>query len=353
MKVKTFFIAILLLFSIPSFLLSWNISNSEQQLINSGKQYSFPSEKFSKKEIRKTWDYLKSLTHLGLEKSGLCLVNIENETINYLSLFPLNEEQNLKIQGFISALECLNQFRKIPSCDFILALENFDRPIVLKQLQIPVFAVSKEKGNHKVWLIPRFWNWDREASFQNSTTPFETKMDSACWRGAPTDGKYEFYSWDLNPRASFCLKCKNQPLIDAGFYSSGIKSFEKWFVENEISKEYKTPIEQSNYKYLISIDGKNAPSSFEWQLFTGSVVLKKQSNREEWFYPYLKEGKHFLSFDSEEELLSIIDKLQKNEPFAKELAKNSTSFAIEYLKDINLFDYLQQLLISYRNNLQD
>ncbi|MBV9571350.1 MAG: hypothetical protein JO056_08925 [Alphaproteobacteria bacterium] len=60
------------------------------------------------------------------------------------------------------------------------------------------------------------------------------------------------------------------------------------------NKEFVPPAEQLQYKYLISIQGKDVGSSFGWQLGTNSVLLKEDYPWEVFFDCHLKAWEHFV-----------------------------------------------------------
>jgi len=88
------------------------------------------------------------------------------------------------------------------------------------------------------------------------------------------------------------------------------------------------------YKYLISTDGLNcAWSRVEWILFSNSLLLKDQSTKEQWFYPFLKDKENCVIFDplKPESLVEIVKDLEANESEVLNMIENANELANEYL----------------------
>ena len=126
----------------------------------------------------------------GIEACGLVRICYSHATATYEPLFPLSLDQSRSLQGFLSALFLLDS---LPDFDLILSLILYDRPLLLMNTTVPIFAVSKEKHNPKIILIPRFQNLEQETLFQRLPTDWDTKKEIAMWRGFATDGDYRYY----------------------------------------------------------------------------------------------------------------------------------------------------------------
>lgn len=65
--------------------------------------------------------------------------------------------------------------------------------------------------------------------------------------------------------------------------------------------------EQIAFKYIIVPDGSSLPDRFSRQLGYGSVVLKSKSPYYEFWWDHLEVGKDYLSFESVDELIDMVD----------------------------------------------
>ncbi len=331
---------------------SWNVSPEcfdgkppawMQQTIE--RDLSFFQQGVHTHEIALCLQRLKGIQ--GIEKAGLVHIQFVRAEATYAPLFPLSTEQTSALNHFLSALNHL----PLPDFDLILSVSpSFDRPFLLLHTTVPIFAVSKECHNHKVVLIPRLWNSEREALFHH-LPDWETKTAKAFWRGFATDTPYGFYDWDCKPRSRLVLESLHHPdLLDAAIVASPHLDayLLKWLDSLSYLAPFTPPEQQCAYKYLISIDGSASPSTFEWQLFSHSLLFKAESNRVEWFYDALLQDQHFLSFHpGGNDLIEKISWAITHDEEAFAMAKRARLFAEEHLRDEDLFVYLYHLLSTY------
>ena len=297
---------------------------------------------FSKAEIFKCIERLKQMQ--GIEGSGLVLFGLSQGKVSWEPLFPLSVEQSARCHGFVSALHQLGALCPLPALDFLVSFNrSFDRPLLLTKTSVPILALSKEQHNSKVVLIPKLWDTNREMHLHGGGI-WQKKIEKALWRGSATDGLYGFYGWDCRPRARLALLSRHyRDFIDMAFIpSSDLDHYMNgWMQTLGLMSHFMPSREQAAYKYLISIDGKNSPSSFEWQLFSGSVVLKSESNRIEWFYHALCPGRHFVPFHLRgKDLIDKVIWLRSHDKKAEQIAENGYVFAMHHLLDEEAFVYL-------------
>jgi hypothetical protein len=110
-----------------------------------------------------------------------------------------------------------------------------------------------------------------------------------------------------------------------------------------------TPKEQSEYKYIINIDGHVSAFRLSLELGMGSVILKVNSQYKLWFSPLLIPNVHYIPI--KEDLSDLIDKIKwckDNDEKCKKIAQNARKFYEKYLSKNSILDYLQFLLISLR-----
>ena len=303
---------------------------------------------FTKGDVSACLQNLKNVQ--GIEACGLVRIRYSHATATCEPLFPLFLDQSRAMQGFLSALLLLDS---LPDFDLILALNpSFDRPLLLMKTTVPIFAFSKEKHNSKIILIPRFQNLEREMLFQRLPTDWDAKKDIAMWRGFATDGDYRYYDWDFKPRARLALQSRlHRDLLDAAIVPSPNLDpyISRWLDGLTILSPFIPPESIAQCKYLLALDGRAAPTSLEWQLFSRSLIFKADSTQVEWFYDLLIPGTHYLPFDPIriDELLEKISWAKSHDFESKQIADNGYLFATEHLRTKDLLDYLFHLLSAY------
>jgi hypothetical protein len=354
---KTF----LLLLFFHSSVFSWNISSEslKKKLQNDPTPWMLQgierdllsfNQGFSQSDILACLEKLKRVQ--GIELAGLISIHFTNGKGSAVPLVALNPEQLAHCNGFLSALSQLHCIAPLPDLHLILCVSSsFDRPLLLRETSVPILAVSKERYNRKVVLVPRLWSPEREILFPPIAFNWNEKIEKAFWRGSPTDGPYGFFDWDCRPRARLVLSARyHNALIDASFIApTALNAYmTQWLKNLHLFSSFITPEQQAAYKYLISLDGKSSPSSFEWQLFSQSLIFKASSSRIEWFYHALLPGVHFIAFaPNGQDLIEKILWAKTHDREAREIAETSHFFAMHNLLDEDALVYLYHLLHRY------
>ena len=91
---------------------------------------------------------------------------------------------------------------------------------------------------------------------------------------------------------------------------------------------FKTMAEQSNYKYIIHIDGNVHAYRLLSTMMTGSLILRVESPYISWVDHLIESGKHYLMVKSDlSDLLKIIKWCEKHPEKAREIAEAGREFA--------------------------
>lgn len=351
-----------ILTSLPISLIGWNISpesilekskNISPKWIEKALEEDFAAfqQGFSSEDIDHCLEKISNMKDVQL--NGFVRIHFRGGSIDSKPLSPLNEKEQIQLEGFLSVLDTLYQVFPLPELDFVVSLSHYaDRPLLKKEISIPILAASKEKHHSKIVLIPPLWNPQREELLLSlSNSSWEEKTELAVWRGSPSDGPYGHYDWDFRNRSRLALLSKQNPdFLDARFIFEGISNppGKGSITSNRLNSSFMIPQEQAKHKYLISIDGASAPSSLEWQLFTKSLVFKTHSNQIQWFYRGMNQELFYISFH--QNCRDLIDKIywaMIHDEEAKIIAAKSYDFAIKTLLDEELFLYLYRVLEIY------
>lgn len=310
-------------------------------------------------QIEKTIKIL--LEQPKVELLQLVRIKILQNTVEVFPVSPLSTVSEERLENLREALEILNRLTKLPKLDFLLSLADaFDRPYFITLSIAPIFTVCKSIHNEKAIIFPEaFWNPNREALFQKikiaaNEIPLEKRKQIAFWRGSMSDGEYLMYEWDFKPRPRLIFQSRSFPeLIDAAFViNEKINNihplWQRWLKDNCFFTPFVPAEEQMQYRYLIAIDSYGSPKSLEWQLFSGSVVLKQNTKKRSWYDDGLLPYVHYVPFRSDSiDLTNQIVWLKENEAKELEIAYNAKVFAEERLSDEMAFLYMYKLFISY------
>lgn len=106
-----------------------------------------------------------------------------------------------------------------------------------------------------------------------------------------------------------------------------------------------TPQEQTEYKYIVNVDGHVASYRLSLELSSGTCILLADSEYKLWYRHLLQPFVHYVPVKSDlSDLLQKIQWCKKNDGKCLEIAKNAKKFAEKYLTKNGILDYLEKLL---------
>jgi hypothetical protein len=304
----------------------------------------------SEKAILETFRKIPQLQ--GGNRFGLVLVQI-GATIESKSSFGLSKAHLNYLENLLQALRELDAIVPLPKVSFIVALKgHYDRPYILRFTSAPVFTCGKKRLNQSSVLLPSplFYG----SVLRTAAPPWEKRIPKAFWRGSMTGGVYSQYEWDTKPRARLVFHSRWIPnLLDAGFIENEhlyqlSTSWRTWLYDQGLIKRFTVPQDQLVHRYLVAMDSDTVPSCFNWQLLSGSAILKERSSNIEWYYKGLQPFVHYLPFRSDcSDLEEKILWLKNHDTEAQQIAQNAQMLAKERFTDHSIILYLYHLLKSY------
>lgn len=305
--------------------------------------------------------------------------------------FPISEgDTNVPIM--CDMLQELCENRKIPDMEFFVNRRDF--PILKRDGTEPYEHLYDGKNvplishNYKKYspifsmttndkfadlLFPTGDDWSRigfrsEKFFPHSrifhkddyNNDWYSKKPTAVFRGSSTgDG----VTVNTNTRLKLvkismetCADEDGIPFIDAGITSWNLRPRKlmgkKYLKTIDIHKiPFKlvkplTPKEQSNYKYIINVDGHVTAYRLSYELGMGCCIILVKSKYNLWFSNMLKPYVHYVPV--KEDLSNIIDQIKwcrKNDDKCKKISENAKQFYNTYLQKEGMLDYIQKILI--------
>lgn len=329
--------------------------------------------------------YRFNIYKIGLDPSfwyaNNCILRYEN---------PINEGENNYAQLKSMFLELCAE-RHVPDIeffvnrrDFPLLTRNRTEPynniygddVPLKSFNfdkyIPILSMCSSDKFADV-AIPTHEDWARiksaegifyPAKCRNYTFKFNHKWESkkpmAVFRGSNTGCGY-----DLNTNTRLKLAALSQKYPQ--FLDAGITNWNLRIRKNKDSPYLQipnvgnlqlvgklSPEQQSDYKYLINVDGHVSAFRMSLELSMGCCVLMVESAEKwkMWFSDMLEPYVHFVPIKSD--LSDLIDQIkwcQKNDDKCKKMGQNALNFYKKYLTKKGVLDNLEATLFKLRNEM--
>jgi hypothetical protein len=318
-----------------------------------------------------------------------CIVRFEN---------PLSEGEN-NVSNVKHMLEELCASRQIPNIELFINRRDFpiitndsteaynhlwnssNQPLVSHNYEkyTPILSYSISE-RHSDYLFPTWDDWARVKNQEEGTvflqscsnyrhdftTPWEQKIPTAIFRGSTTGCGTTI---STNQRLKVAdISFNTQPdengisYIDAGITKWNIRTRK---LENEkylktIEKDsfpfglvqFKSPTEQSHYKYVIHIQGHVSAFRLSLELSMGSVILMVDSTYKLWFSDMIIPYEHYIPINANmDNLIDQIKWCRDNDEKCKQIASNALLFYNTYLGKKGILDYMQKLLVHLKNHI--
>lgn len=302
--------------------------------------------------------------------------------------YPISEKDT-NICIYKDMLIELCKTREIPDVEFFL--NRRDNPILTKNLcepydciwgenkplvshlynkYTPILSMSTEE-KHADLLFPTYDDWarvqqDNNKWFVDSCCNFNTenfnkvwqsKKQTAIFRGSAT-GTGICEKTNIRIKASFMSESeinKKESFLDAGIVKWNCRPKK---IKNNKSlqildihklkinlKNYMTLQEQSNYKYILHIQGHVEAFRLSIELSMYSVVLLVQNTWKLWYSDLLEPYIHYVPVKEDlSDLFEIVKWCRQNDDKCKNIARNAFDFYEKYLNKNSILDYTQKIL---------
>jgi hypothetical protein len=219
---------------------------------------------------------------------------------------------------------------------------------------IPILSMSGE-NNYLDIPIPNYDDIDsaKKTAHSQFNTIWSDKQNKAIFRGGPSGCGY---TAETNQRLKL-ITFKND-LLDVGLTSQN-KTIDSKSIKfdpingigmlntNIKSAKFATMQEQSNYKYIIHVDGNVNAYRLLTTMRTGSLILRVKSEYTSWVDHLIKPNVHYILINSD--LSNLEERLQwciQNDKKCEGVAKSSLSFSTTMLDETIIKKYFQKILWS-------
>jgi hypothetical protein len=326
-----------------------------------------------------------------------CLIRSDLSKDNQTGkFFPTEGDSN--VGNVKNMLETLCANRKVP--DIELFINRRDFPVITRdgtepynniwdgtniplishnyQKYIPILSMATADRYADI-AIPTWEDWTRVQTLNNIWFPdscrdynedfnkdWDTKIPTAVFRGASTGCGVTI---ETNMRLKLSYLSYTTPPDEEGipYLNAGITKWqlrprkiqgEQYLQTIDINTlpfglvDKLTPIEQSNYKYIVNVDGNVSAFRLSLELNMGSVILLVDSPWKIWYRDMLKPYTHYVPV--KEDLSNLIDQIKwcrKNDGRCQEIVKNAQQFFNKYLQFDGILDYMQKTIVDIKNEI--
>jgi hypothetical protein len=196
-------------------------------------------------------------------------------------------------------------------------------------------------------------------------TTWKNKKPTAIFRGASTGCGVTV---DTNVRLKLALLSVNTPPdIDGPLLDAGISKWQtrprklknERYLQTinvpEMNKlgihlaSFVSPLQQSEYKYLVHVDGHVSAFRLSLEMSMGCCILLADSKYRLWFRSLMKPMVEYVPIKSDlSDLLEKIKWCRLHDKACKKIAKNAKKFYLHYLQKDGALDYLQKIVIDLK-----
>lgn len=215
--------------------------------------------------------------------------------------------------------------------------------------KVPLFLISKTAKQTGLCLFPHvewmnFWELTRkQLKKQNALLPWTERKEQIFWRGATSGLGYHD---GMNPRWQVVQLSQQYPEEIEAHFSQLVQCQNLAPMSTLQIRPLLSPWHQAKYKYLLALDGNCFPGSFQWQLGSGSVVIKQESPYLEWYYGGLMPHVHYLPTRADaQDVLAVKQKIGPVE--ALKIVERSQHVSDRLLSAEGIGSYVVFLLRAY------
>lgn len=214
----------------------------------------------------------------------------------------------------------------------------------------PICCQSKTQNNIEI-LIPSADEWNYIKTSKKLNTNWSEKINKCCFRGKSTGCAPDY----LNKRILMSeYSFQNNNFLDIGIteFTNKLKVYKQNIYFNNIEKyshllkPFLSQEEQSNYKYILNIEGNAQSYRFPSEFKKKSLVINLKSDFFMWFEKLLINHKHYIQLDNINDINDIINITDCK---AQKIAENGYKFSKIYGSKKYILNYWFFLLIKLNN----
>lgn len=325
-----------------------------------------------------------------------CIIRYDMTKGKNNKYYPSEGESN--ITAIKNMLEVLCENRDIPDIEFFINKRDFpiltvdatepynniwnsyEKPLLSHNYDkyIPILSMCTSKRYADI-SIPTYEDWSRVQQPHNVWFPdscsdynvkfnkvWNTKKPTAVFRGKST-GCGVTIETNIRLKLAYLSQTTKadggvEKYLDAGITKWNLRprkiQGEKYLKTIDIEKtgiklvSFLSPLEQSNYKYIINVDGHVSAFRLSLEMNMGCVILMVESPWTIWFKPMLIPYVHYVPVKSDlSNLIQQIKWCRDNDKKCQEIVKNTQLFFDTYLQRNGIMDYMQLLFTKMKKDM--
>jgi hypothetical protein len=268
------------------------------------------------------------------------LIEIRNN--NYTLTFKdPNDIKAKKVAEFMKLIK--SKFNKLPDATFVHHLGD-------TQITHTVPILHNSVPNDSPAILSPIWYWIMKKNITDvldNPVIWEDKIPQSIWRGSPTGWSSNDHrdGHKISRKYVTDISKKFPDIIDAGF----VRNTNITTISSSEFKNSMSPLEQLNYKWIISMDGNGGTYGLYWTLSSGSCVVNNAMHKQ-WFSPFFKAGRHYIPFNDSEDspnLPEIIKNCIEMQGLSKNIGQNSRGLSKLIFNDEFICQYFLNVIEMY------
>jgi len=277
----------------------------------------------------------------------------------------------------VPALDAISIMVDLPDVEMVVAPMDGGIPNLQSDC-IPVFSADRNVRERGAFMPPRGLGVTWQTSWfmlethpfyspvtkktplhtvrSGSKVPIRDRIPKAVFRGSPT-GVSSPAKWREVPRTAMCRKSVERPDLINAKYVFGDKAKHKalekidWFVDMQregLIGNFMSYDEQQNYMLSLVPDGNTTPDRLIHFLLDDVVVLKHDSDMQEFWYPDLVPWKHYIPYKQDSsDLVEVVERAISNVTLLEEISQHATHFALSQLNANRVMCYWMSLIHAF------
>lgn len=223
--------------------------------------------------------------------------------------------------------------------------------------RVPILSTAKVRAVHLDVLVPGEHVLTGHVSAGINDVAWHDRAPILYWRGSTTGGRVRAQTWRRFPRIRLACAAQDRRGVDIGL--TDINQCEDAETSAQIRAHVgvrpREPFSRCfQHKYLYDIEGNSYSSRLAPFLVSGSVIFKHRPVYDEFFFPWLEAGVHYVPMSDEfDDLEEQVEWARRMDHRLPRIADNARRLAANCLTREFAERYMMNLLTQYAARYRD